>query len=253
MKKIHNICANCNKNYYGQGKIYCSIECRNKGSKNKPQKKRSEETKTKLSLSHKGKKLTEETKQKIGSTSKKRWESEEYKKKQYNSRVGKVVSEETKKKISESQKGIPRPYLVDYNKNRPKVSGWKHSEESKKKISEGVSGNKNGMYGKLPKFNKPTEYIKDDLKIFMRSTWEVKFANWLDDNGKKWEYEKHTFKLSDGYTYTPDFLCEGIFYEVKGYLHKRSKEKIEIFQKDYPNKKFIIVDRDFFKKNNIKL
>lgn len=253
MKKIHNICAYCNQNYYGQGKFYCSLECRNNASKGKPQKKRSEETKLKLSLSHKGKKLTKETKEKIGLASKKIWKSEEYKKKQYDSRVGKTVSEETKKKISDAQKCVPRPYMIEYNKNRPKVSGWKHTEESKKKISEGVSGSKNGMYGKLPKFNKPTEYINGDLKILMRSTWEFKFAHWLDKNKKKWEYEKHTFKLSSGYTYTPDFLCEGIFYEVKGYMHKKSKEKIEMFKKEYSDKKIIIVDREYFKKNGIKL
>jgi len=50
MKKIHNICGYCNQNYYGQGKFYCSLECRNNASKGKSQKKRREETKLKLSL-----------------------------------------------------------------------------------------------------------------------------------------------------------------------------------------------------------
>lgn len=253
MGKRHNICLQCNKNYYGQGKMYCSRECQNIASKGKPQKKRSDETKIKISLAHKGKQLSEDTKQKISISSKKHWENDEYRKTQHKNRIGRIQSEETKEKIRKSNIGLKRPYVAEYNKNRPKVSGWTHTEESKKKISNGVSKCKNGMYGKLPKYNKPTMYINGDIEIKMRSTWEVKFAYWLDENGKEWEYEAYTFELSNGHTYTPDFFSKNIFYEVKGYFHKEAKEKVEMFISEYSNKKLEIVNRMYLTNLGIKL
>lgn len=41
MSKKHNICSHCNKDYYGQGKLYCSVACKNLAAKGKTQKKRS--------------------------------------------------------------------------------------------------------------------------------------------------------------------------------------------------------------------
>ena len=104
-------------------------------------KKHSEETKKKLSDSHKGKPspnkgkpMSEEQKKKI-SESKKNI-SDETRKKMSESHKGKPapnkgkpMSEETKKKLSESHKGQIPP-----NKGKP------HSEESKKKMSESHKG-----------------------------------------------------------------------------------------------------------------
>ena len=78
-------------------------------------KKRSEETKKKLSEAMKGKKLSEKTKKKM-------------------SEAKKNISEETKKKMSEANKGKPA-----WNK------GKKMSEETKKKMSEAKKGNKNAL------------------------------------------------------------------------------------------------------------
>ena len=61
----------------------------------------SEETKRKLSESHKGRKLSEETKIKIGKATKGRKHTEESKKKMSEARKGKKLSEESKIKISE--------------------------------------------------------------------------------------------------------------------------------------------------------
>jgi len=248
MGKKHRICNQCNKDYYGQGKSYCSTECRNISSKGKPQKKRSDETKLKLSLSRKGKKLSEKTKLKISESQKRIWENENYKKLQTERQLGRKQNEETKQKISKSQKGVPKPSTTLYNKNRPKVFGWHHTEESKKKIAEKVSGNKNGMYGKVPKFSKYSLYENNGITIKMRSTWEVMYAKYLDSLGFIWEYEKHVFELDNNNTYTPDFYCNGIFYEVKGYLHLHSKTKMELFVKKYPEHTLIIVDRNYLKK-----
>ena len=87
----------------------------------------SEETRKKLSESHKGKQtwckgrhLSEETKRKIGEASR-----------------GRKQSEETKRKISESKKGEKHP-----------LYGKHPSEETRKKLSEARKGEKNHFYGK---------------------------------------------------------------------------------------------------------
>ena len=47
----------------------------------------------------------------------------------------------------------------------------------------------------------------------MRSTWEVKYAKYLDKNNIKWYYEIRKFHLGNT-SYTPDFYLEesGFFY-----------------------------------------
>ena len=67
--------------------------------------KHSEETKRKISESHKGIKLSEETKQKLSEANKERKYSEEAKRKMSEAKKGIQLSEEHKKKISESCKG----------------------------------------------------------------------------------------------------------------------------------------------------
>ena len=95
-----------------------------------------EETKRKLSNSHKGKQLSDETKKKISeSTSGEknpfygRQHSEETRRKLSEANKGKQLPEEQKKKISEALIGEKNPF---YRKH--------HSYESKKKISESLKG-----------------------------------------------------------------------------------------------------------------
>ena len=78
----------------------------------------SEETRKKVSEALKGRLVSEETKRKIGEAHKGKLVSEETKRKISEAKKGKVVSEEHKKKLSESLKGIKR------------------SEETRRKISE---------------------------------------------------------------------------------------------------------------------
>ncbi len=246
-KKERRLCENCKQEYYGQGKTYCSVECKNQAAKGKPQKKRSEETKLKISKANKGKVISDGQRLKNSEAQKKLWEDTDYRERQKSSRVGRVQSEETREKISNAQKGIPKPSTTLYNLTRPKVSGWHHAEESKARIGEKVSGNRNGMYGKTPTYSKYSMYENGCSTIKMRSTWEVLFAQYLDRLGFSWEYEKHTFNLGDMQTYTPDFYCNGILYEVKGYLHPHSKVKMEQFSKQYPQHTLILVDKKYLK------
>jgi len=104
--------------------------------------KHSEETKKKMSESHKGKTISKETRKKFSYY-----------------RKGRKHSEETKNKMSESHKGHPYHNVPQSKEQRKKHSefmksnknpmlGKKHSKESKRKMSESSSGKNHPLYGK---------------------------------------------------------------------------------------------------------
>jgi hypothetical protein len=97
----------------------------------------SEETKKKMSESHKGK----------NTWTKGNKASDETKAKMSKSQTGRKASEETKLKLSESHKGIK---LSEETKEKISKSntGKRHTEESKNKMSEARSGDKNHNFGK---------------------------------------------------------------------------------------------------------
>lgn len=114
-----------------------------------------------------------------------------------------------------------------------------------KKI-RGVSyrGTNNPMYGKVT--HGKVGY-REDLGHYTRSTWEANFARILNYLNLKYEYERHTFPLSTGETYTPDFYIpqKDTFYEVKGFI--RNNKHLE-FQKDFPDKKLVLVSDKLYKR-----
>lgn len=103
----------------------------------------SEEAKRKNSEAHKGKKLSEETKIKIGLASIGRIHSEESRKKISDSRKGMVFSQQHKNKLSEAckgrapwNKGTKGLYSEEYRKKiGAKSKGRIHSEETRRKMS----------------------------------------------------------------------------------------------------------------------
>jgi len=64
--------------------------------------------------------------------------------------------------------------------------------------------------------------------VMMRSSWEVKFAVFLEKLGIEFEYEKHSIVTSYG-RYYPDFYIpyDKSFAEVKGYFTRIAKCKYE--------------------------
>ena len=102
-------------------------------------------------------------------------------------------------------------------------------------------------------------------KIYFRSTWEVKYAKYLQflkETGviNSWEYEPQTFWFEEirrgTRSYLPDFKVtklDGTHYwvEVKGYFDAKSKTKIKRFKKYYPKEELMICDEKWFVKNSM--
>jgi len=100
-------------------------------------------------------------------------------------------------------------------------------------------------------------------KFFMRSSWEVRFANYLEalkSGGaiKSWKYESKTFwflKIKRGVrSYKPDFKVifkDGgvIWYEVKGFMDKRSATKLKRMKKYYPKENVQVIGSEWFGRN----
>lgn len=91
--------------------------------------------------------------------------------------------------------------------------------------------------------------------VNMRSTWEVKFAKWLDANGFEWKYEPKFFALPDRKRYCPDFFVptHDAYYEIKGWMKDSAAKKIAQFRSLYPQESLVLVNKDTFKLYGIKL
>ncbi len=205
-----------------------------------------------------GKHPSEETKQKRRENNKNnpnmgmknKSHSEETKQKMKEIKLGKPRSEETKQKIKDNHVGM---------KNKS------HSEETKQKIREGNLGKiiseetRQKMRGKTPSHlvsRGKSSYYNSPLqdKVWLRSSYELKFAQYLDENNISWLYEIQTFDLGNT-TYTPDFYlptCD-MFIEIKGYMTDKAQEKINKFLDIYHDITLVILKKDNLVKLGIEL
>lgn len=91
------------------------------------------------------------------------------------------------------------------------------------------------------KYSAKTGKREDLGNRFFRSAWEANFARILNHVGIEWEYEPKTFDFKDitrgTVNYTPDFYLPefGKWIEIKGWMDKKSKLKIDRFRKRYPD------------------
>jgi len=121
---------------------------------------------------------------------------------------------------------------------------WKcHNINQKGKSQIKNKGINNGMYGKpSPKGagRGKGDYYKD---IWLRSSYEIAYAKWLDKNNIKWLYESKTFDLNNT-TYTPDFYLpkSNTYIEIKGYWRNDAKKKFKLFKKLYKQIKIKVLD-----------
>jgi hypothetical protein len=119
-----------------------------------------------------------------------------------------------------------------------------HTKESKAILKIKFTGKNNPMYGKtiVPKYKE--QYYKG---VWMRSSWEVQYAKYLDAKNIEWKYEFKTFDL-DTTTYTPDFYLPKFnkFIEVKGWMSPTFKNKFKRFTEKFPHINLKIVNEQNF-------
>ncbi len=112
-----------------------------------------------------------------------------------------------------------------------------------------IKAYKNGLLiANLSRYAK--DGFREDIGIYVRSTWEANFARILNYLDIKWEYEPKAFSLIiDGKetTYHPDFYLIDFdkWVEVKGYWRKDAKLKYDKFSE---NHNISLVDTDKYKK-----
>jgi hypothetical protein len=130
-------------------------------------KKRSKETKEKISTTKTGSKLSTEHKRKIGLASKKCWGNPEYSKKMSESRLEHIVTKETAEKISKANKGKKRPIgFVAHNTFKKGFTPWNKNKKSL--ISPEEHHNwKGGITSEREKIRKSLEN-----KIWIRAVFE---------------------------------------------------------------------------------
>ena len=114
------------------------------------------------------------------------------------------------------------------------------------------SGEMNPAFGKH--YNKVYSkrcYYKD---ICFRSTYEMKYALYLDKNDVKWTFENVKFEIFDSrgekLTYSPDFYLtdSNEYIEIKGYWYPKNLEKFNLFKEQYPNIKITVLMLEDLKK-----
>lgn len=103
-------------------------------------------------------------------------------------------------------------------------------------------------------------YEIDGKRMYLKSNWEKRYALYLDFMKKHkhivdWEYEPDTFWF-DGIkrgtnNYKPDFKVlfpsgNYEYFEVKGFMDKKSLTKIKRMAKYHPNIKLKVIDKEWF-------
>lgn len=102
-----------------------------------------------------------------------------------------------------------------------------------------------------PWANKSKAGFRADLGHFCRSRWEANLARFYRFTNTAYFYEpcEFWFPVERGIrTYTPDFYlpAEDKFVEVKGFMDRKSKTKLNRFRKYYPAERLEVVTKPFF-------
>lgn len=119
-----------------------------------------------------------------------------------------------------------------------------------KKISKSLKEKyKLGLLTSKPPYGK-RHYYKE---YCFRSTWELKFAEYLDSKKINWVYEQETFPLVVNNSYLPDFYLvdKDLYVEVKGYWREDAFLKFNEFKQLFPNKNILVVDNLNFDNFNL--
>ncbi len=129
---------------------------------------------------------------------------------------------------------------------RHPMKGRKQSQkaiDAIRKIGQSQIGRRNPAYGKC-RHSKGVWYkMVDGNNVFLRSSYEVAYAKYLDANQIGWIYEPTAFEVSYDFngrtnegTYRPDFYLpkQDLWIEVKGWWRGDARVKFDAFTKQYP-------------------
>ena len=126
-------------------------------------------------------------------------------------------------------------FLSSINKGR------KFSKDTRFKMS--VSASKRVRDKRETLYTSARGGRREDLGgAYFRSCWEANFARILNHIGKLWQYEPESFIFLEGSTYTPDFLCEEVYYELKGRMTKTCEKKLSFMKLEYPHVRLELID-----------
>jgi predicted nucleic acid-binding Zn ribbon protein len=235
-KLLFKKCSYCGKQFKHKTRQTCSDKCYAKLVGKKSYLTR---IKNNTYITNKGFKYTEEYKKRVSIKRKEMWKNGLIKPNKGN----------WKKEHTPWNKGLTKETDERIKKISNKQKGRKVSIETKNKISNIVTNHHiNGIY----KNSHNGGYYKNK---YMKSSWEIKVAKWLDKNNIVWEYEskKCKIKLNNNRYYLCDFYLPELnkYIEVKGWWSKYDLYKCQqlINQKGILN--LIIVDSENI--NNISL
>jgi hypothetical protein len=126
-----------------------------------------------------------------------------------------------------------------YGNKLCKICG-NNSQKGIPNLKKANFGIKNGMWGKVARHSKG-QYYKN---VYMRSSYEIRFAKCCDKNNIKWLYEPKVFDLYE-FTYTPDFYLpeRDLYIEVKGYWREDAIIKFDLFKKLCKSKNIQVIDK----------
>ena len=93
---------------------------------------------------------------------------------------------------------------------------------------------------------------REDLQRYFRSSWEANYARYLNFIKEPWEYEvqEWEFPVKRGTRfYKCDFYipARNEYHEVKGYMDKQSRTKLNRMKKHYPDIKIVIIGAEEYK------
>jgi len=151
----------------------------------------------------------------------------------YDSAVEAFSSSQTSREVALSF-GVSKRRILDiWHENFTKEEVVARGE--KIRISK-ISGENHYLFGTLISFPYSSIIRFEDIKgkvVFLRSSWEEKYARYLDSQRVEWEYETYKFKYYDSegspHYYFPDFYLPGTgeFVEVKGYMTDKDQYKMD--------------------------
>lgn len=226
-----------------------------RAAKSKVGKKRPEQAQVMLKLHKQGKlKMTPERKLKISIQTKERFRNGAHPK-GFLSKKHTVLSREKISKASQKMWADPSSMCnVNLEVNRQTSSDRMIQMQRDGKLRQGYSRGKQGR--------------REDLGIYVRSSWEANFCRYLNflkskEMIYKWEYEPDTFwfhEIKRGTrSYLPDFKIwdkqdsTPYYIEVKGWMDAKSKTKLDRMAKYYPHVRVDIVGRKEYEEIRSKL